>query len=42
MPKPILNNNNLVLILNENIKLLSEIDISIEIEFLKISDRNFI
>ena len=33
MPKPTLNNNNLVKILNENIKLLSEIDKTIDIEF---------
>ncbi len=35
MPKPILKNNNLVSILNENIKLLSQIDKTIEISFSK-------
>ena len=35
MPKPILKNNDLIKILNENIKLLSEIDKSIKIIFLK-------
>ncbi len=35
MPKPILKNNNLVTILNENINLLSQIDNSIEITFKK-------
>jgi two-component system, NtrC family, nitrogen regulation sensor histidine kinase NtrY len=38
MPKPIIKNNNLISILNDNIQLLAEIDISIEIEFLKKSD----
>ena len=33
MPKPILKNNNLVLIINENIKLLKELENSIEINF---------
>ena len=33
MPKPILKNNNLVLIINENIKLLKELDNNIEINF---------
>ncbi len=35
MPKPILKNNDLIKILNENIKLLSEIDRTIEIKFKK-------
>ena len=35
MPKPILKDNDLVKILNENIKLLSEIDKSIKIDFKK-------
>ena len=35
MPKPIFKNNDLVKILNENIKLLSEIDKSIKIKFNK-------
>jgi len=38
MPKPILKDNDLILILNENIKLLSEIDKSIEIDIKKNSD----
>ncbi|MFL2884362.1 MAG: ATP-binding protein [Candidatus Pelagibacter sp.] len=38
MPKPILKDNNLVKILNENIKLLSEIEKSIKIEFIKSRD----
>ena len=38
MPKPIIKNNNLISILNDNIQLLAEIDISIEIEFLKKSN----
>jgi two-component system nitrogen regulation sensor histidine kinase NtrY len=33
MPKPILKNNNLVLIINDNIKLLKELDNNIEINF---------
>ena len=33
MPKPILKENNLVQIINENIKLLSELDNSINIKF---------
>ncbi len=39
MPKPILKNNDLVLLLNENIKLLSEIDKKIEIVLKKNNDR---
>ena len=39
MPKPILKNNNLIQILDENIKLLSEIDLQIKIEFIKNSDQ---
>ena len=39
MPKPRLNNNNLVIILKENIKLLSEIDKSIEINFNQYNDK---
>ena len=35
MPKPILKDNDLIKILNENIKLLSEIDKTIKIEFKK-------
>ena len=41
MPKPILNDNDLIRILSENIKLLSQIDKSIIIEFEKNSDRIF-
>ena len=39
MPKPVLNDNDLIKILNENIKLLTEIDKSIKIEFRKNLDR---
>jgi len=39
MPKPILNDNDLIKILNENIRLLSQIDKSITIEFEKDSDK---
>jgi two-component system, NtrC family, nitrogen regulation sensor histidine kinase NtrY len=39
MPKPILKDNNLVQILNENLKLLSELDKSIEISFIKNNDK---
>ncbi len=39
MPKPILKNNDLVKILDENIKLLSEVDNSIQINFFKNKDR---
>ena len=35
MPKPILKNNDLIKILEENIKLLKEIDKSIKIDFKK-------
>ena len=42
MPKPILKDNDLVLILNENIKLLSEIDKTIEIKIQKNSDKIFL
>ena len=35
MPKPILKDNNLTKILNENIKLLKEVDKTIEIQFDK-------
>ncbi len=38
MPKPILKNNNLVQLLKENIKLLSEIDNSINIDLISMSD----
>ncbi len=38
MPKPTLKNNNLIKILNENIKLLSEIDKSIDLVLIKDSD----
>jgi len=41
MPKPILRKNNLVDIINENIKLLSELDKSIEIVFVKNSEKIF-
>jgi two-component system nitrogen regulation sensor histidine kinase NtrY len=34
MPKPILNDNNLVLIIEDNIKLLKELDLNIEINFI--------
>jgi len=39
MPKPILKDNDLILILNENIKLLSEMDKSIEIKTIKSTDK---
>jgi len=39
MPKPILNDNDLIKILSENISLLSQIDKSITIEFNKSSDK---
>ena len=39
MPKPILKNNNLIKLLEDNIKLLSEIDHKIKIELLKNSDQ---
>ena len=39
MPKPILNNNDLITILDENIKLLSEVDKSIDIVLLKNKDK---
>tara|TARA_S200000501_G_scaffold378719_1_gene443072 strand:+ start:1935 stop:3725 length:1791 start_codon:yes stop_codon:yes gene_type:complete len=39
MPKPILKNNNLIKLLQENIKLLSEIDNQIKIELIKNSDQ---
>ena len=38
MPKPILNNNDLIKILDENIKFLSEIDKSIVFDFIKSKD----
>ena len=39
MPKPILNNNNLVSIINDNISLLKQIDTSIEFNFVKNKDK---
>jgi len=39
MPKPILKDNNLVLLLEDNIKLLSEIDNEIKLELIKDSDQ---
>jgi two-component system, NtrC family, nitrogen regulation sensor histidine kinase NtrY len=39
MPKPILKNNDLILILQENIKLLSEVDKTIEINFNRNKDK---
>jgi len=39
MPKPILKKNNLITIINENIKLLNEIDLSIDINFEFKSDK---
>ena len=39
MPKPILKDNNLVILLEDNIKLLSEIDNQIKIELIKDSDQ---
>ena len=39
MPKPILKDNNLILILKDNSKLLSEIDKSIKIEFINNSNQ---
>ena len=41
MPKPIFKDNDILKILNENIKLLSEIDKSIEIELTKNNDKIF-
>jgi two-component system nitrogen regulation sensor histidine kinase NtrY len=38
MPKPILKDNDLIKIINDNIKLLSEVDKSIKIDFLKNKD----
>ena len=37
MPKPVLKKNDLIKIINENIKLLSEIDSSIKINFIIIN-----
>ena len=42
MPKPIFKDNDILKILNENIKLLSEIDKSIEIELTKNNDKIFL
>jgi two-component system, NtrC family, nitrogen regulation sensor histidine kinase NtrY len=42
MPKPILKDNDLILILNENISLLSQIDQSIEIKFTKSKNEIFL
>ena len=42
MPKPILRSNNLVELINENIKLLKELDSSININFKKNSDQIFL
>ena len=39
MPKPVFKDNDLIDILNENIKLLSELDKSIEIDFVKNKDK---
>ena len=39
MPKPILKNNDLIKILDENIKLLSEVDKSIKIDLIKSNDK---
>jgi two-component system, NtrC family, nitrogen regulation sensor histidine kinase NtrY len=39
MPKPILKDNDLIIILNENVKLLSEIDKSIKIDIKKNADK---
>ena len=39
MPKPILKNNDLIKILDENIKLLSEVDKSIKIDLIKSNDQ---
>ncbi len=39
MPKPILKNNDLIILLQENIKLLSEIDKSVEIQIEKNNDK---
>ena len=41
MPKPIFKDNDILKILNENIKLLSEIDKSIEIKLTKNNDKIF-
>ena len=38
MPKPILRNNDLVMLVRDNIKLLKEIDLSIEIIFINNND----
>ncbi len=42
MPKPVLKDNDLIDILNDNIKLLSELDKSIEINFVKNKDKIFL
>ena len=42
MPKPILRKNNLIDLINENIKLLNELDKSIEITFIKNADNLFL
>tara|TARA_B100002051_G_C16433216_1_gene485260 strand:- start:232 stop:705 length:474 start_codon:yes stop_codon:yes gene_type:complete len=42
MPKPILRKNNLVEIINENIKLLSELDKTIEIKFINQFEKIFL
>ncbi len=42
MPKPILKDNDLIKILNENVKLLSEVDKSIQIILLKNKDKIFL
>ena len=42
MPKPILKDNNLIELINENIKLISEIDKSIKIEFTKGTSKIFL
>ena len=39
MPKPVFRQNNLVNIINENIKLLNELDSNIEINFKKSSQK---
>ncbi len=42
MPKPILRKNNLIDLINENVKLLNELDKSIEITFIKNADNLFL
>ena len=42
MPKPILRKNNLIDLINENVKLLNDLDKSIEIKFIKKTDKVYL